>query len=181
MFLLTCILELISERNDVSSYRKHTRLAIGTLVAEGAQKCGKTTVADLNRWASAIRNAFFDAFNENWSIVVFTGEEDSSAWTDSWFEVDLGNSRYSVVGNRYMNSEAASVWADRFNDFFIREFACQQWVPQCKPVADSLYRKYKVKFDREVSVVVVWGGLVGADSIGRSFSHSGHKVWIIAQ
>jgi hypothetical protein len=84
------------------------------------------------------------------------------------------------VGNRYTNSEAASVWADRFNDFFIREFAFQQWVPQCKPVADSLHLKYKDKFERGVSVVVVRGGLAGADIIGKWFSHCGHNVWIIA-
>jgi hypothetical protein len=83
------------------------------------------------------------------------------------------------VGNRYTNSEAASVWADRFNDFFIREFAFQQGVPQCKPVMDSLRLKYKDKFKWEVSVVVVRGGLVGADIIGKSFSHCGVNVCIM--
>jgi hypothetical protein len=62
----------------------------------------------------------------------------------------------------------------------MREFACQQWVPQCEAVADSLNLKYNDKFEREVHVVVVRGGLAGADIIGKSFSHCGHNVWIIA-
>jgi hypothetical protein len=174
------MLELISKRSNLSLFRQHTRQAIGTLVTEGAHNCVVVTVADLNRWASAIRKAFSDAFHEIWSVVVLTGEEDYYTLTHLWFSVNLGGSRYFVWGSKYTNYDAASVWADRFNDFFIREFACQQWVPQCKPVMDSLYLKYKGKFEREVSVFVVRGGLAGADFIGKSFSHCGHNIWIIA-
>jgi hypothetical protein len=177
---MTLMLDLISERTTTSCYRQHTRLAIGTLVGEGAHKCRKATVADLNQWATAIRQAFFVAFNEVWSVVVFTGQEDSSAFTHLWFNVNLGGSRYLVRGSQYTNSDAASVWADRFNDVFIRQFACQQWLPQCKPFADSLHLKYNEKFEREVHIVVVRGGLAGADFIGKSLSHCGHNVWIIA-
>jgi hypothetical protein len=175
------MLELISKRSNLSCFRKHTRVAIGTLVNKGAHKCVTVTVAELNRWASAIRKAFSDAFHEVWSIVAYTGQEDSYTLTQWWFWVNLGGSRYSVVGSKYRNSDAASVWAARFNDFSTREFACQQWVPQCKPVADSLYLKYKGKFEREVGVVVVRGGLAGANFIGKSFSRCGYNVWIIAQ
>jgi hypothetical protein len=171
--------ELISERTNTSSYRQHTRLAIGILMTEGASNCEKATVAELNRWASAIRHAFSDSFDEVWSIVILTGWEDYSVRTHLWFTVHLGGSLYSVKGRKYKYSDAESVWADRFNDFFIREFGCQQWVSQCKPVRESLKLKYKEKFERDVGVVVVRGGLAGADFIGKSFSHCGHNVWII--
>jgi hypothetical protein len=175
------IVDLISERNDVSRWRQHTRLAIGTLVGEGAYKCRKATVADLNQWASAIRQAFFVAFNEVWSVVVLTGQEDRYTFTHLWLDVNLGGSYYSVRGSKYTNSDAASVWADRSNYIFIGEFAWEQWVSQCRKVVDSLRLKYKEKFEREVSVVVVRGGLAGADIVGKSFSHCGHNVWIIAK
>jgi hypothetical protein len=36
--------------------------------------------------------------------------------------------------------------------------------------------KYKDKIEQEVSVVVVRGGFVGADFIGKAFSDCGHNV-----
>jgi hypothetical protein len=71
-------------------------------------------------------------------------------------------------------------WPDKFNAYFIEEFKCQQWVAECKPVRDSLRLKYKEAFGRETCIVVVRGGIVGGDIIGKSFIHCDHSVWVIA-
>jgi hypothetical protein len=175
------MLELISERKDTSDFRQYTRLAIGTLVTECAHKSGTVTADHLCQWASAIRNAFSVVFREVWSVVVVTAGADLSGCVQWWFSVTLGDSRYAVLGSRYVNPDAPSVWSDRFNDLFIREFACQLWGPGCKVIADSLKLKYRNKFERDIYVVVVQGGLAGADFIGKSFSHCGYSVWIIAK
>jgi hypothetical protein len=178
---MTSISELIREREDSSKYRQHTRLALGTLIAEGVTKCEKVTEADLNRWASAIRNAFSNVFDEVWSIVIFTGEADSCWWAHLWFDVHLGGTEYAVVGSKHESSDEASDWAGKFEDFFTKEFACQRWVPECDPIVESLRLKYMDMFGREIHVVVLRGGLAGGDFIGKAFSHSDHNAWIICE
>jgi hypothetical protein len=169
--------ELIREA-DSPARPKYTRQAIGTLVAEKAHDCTNVTAADLSRWATAIRSAFSAAFKETWSVVLFTGQANSASWCHWWCDVRLRRSEYRIRGGKYTNAASPSVWTDRFNDYFMREFACQQWVPECEPVRDFLYTKYKDQFKVNIFVVVVRGGRTGGDIIGKSLSHCGHSIWI---
>jgi hypothetical protein len=159
---------------------QYRRLAIGTLVTEGAIRCANVTTATLNKWATAIRRAFFVAFKETWSIILVTKEQGYDCPGFWWRDVTLGGSTYDIKGVKYKSPGDSSVWNARFRDFFITEFQCQQWVSECEPVAESLTRKYQEKFGKFINVVVVRGCLAGADFIGTSFSHCGHSVWILA-
>jgi hypothetical protein len=168
---MTGVLELMSESETLSTFRQHTRLAIGTLVAEGASKRANVQVDDLNGWGKAIGNAFSAVFKEVWSVVIITGESESSCSVEWCCEVHLGRLHYSIKGSKYANSDSTSVWRIQFNDLFIREFGCQQQVPECEPVRDLVKEKFRDKIGQSIDVVVVRGGRTGGDVIWKLFFH----------
>jgi hypothetical protein len=176
---MTATVRLVQQDDD-EAYQKHTRLTIGTLVEQRAHEYDDPTCDDLNRWAVAIRNAFRDAFNEEWSIVIYTGAEDFCAWSNWWCELELCGLSYSVKGSPYENTAPDTSWTKKFHNFFTVEFECQQWVDKCDPVANSLRMKFNRQFKLDISIVVVRGGVVGGSVVGETFTHSGQSVWIAA-
>jgi hypothetical protein len=182
LFSVTRMVETVRLLNDEDNpeYRKHTRLTIGTLVEQRAHEYEDPQPEDLNRWATIIRETFLEAFNETWSIVLYTGAEDYCAWTNWWCELELCGLAYSIKGSPYENAAPETSWTTTFHDFFTVEFECQQWVAKCEPIGNSLRKKFNREFRLDVSIVVVRGGVIGGDVVGESFNHSGQSVWIAA-
>jgi hypothetical protein len=71
-------------------------------------------------------------------------------------------------------------WSDKFNHYFIKEFGYLQWMTECKSVHPSLELKYKGEFRKAIPIVLTKGGTVGGDIVGKSFSHCGYSLWVIA-
>jgi hypothetical protein len=161
--------------------KKYRRVIVGTLIEEGVHNWAFVTESSLNNLAAFLKEEFRAAFDEVWSFVVFTDESDFQERMHGWWHCTLGDHRYTVAGEKYLGGSDTSSWASKYTDYFTSEFACQQWVPECKPVANSLQLKYDEKFGGRQGVVVVRGGVAGSSIIGSFHSHCGHKVWIMRQ
>jgi hypothetical protein len=171
---------VIEEEGSIFTEQKYQNVIIGILVRQGLHECNTATVSFLNETATALRQAFRETFGEVWSFVICNQCVDHIGWIHGWLYVKLGNDKYRVYGAEYTHFASELEWPDKFNAYFIKEFACQQWVVRCRPVANSVHLKYKEEFGRDICVVVARRGTVGADIIGKSFSHCGHSVWVIA-
>jgi hypothetical protein len=159
---------------------KYKNFIIGTLVIEGVHTAFCVTEELLNKYAKRLRQAFSRVFGEVWSFVIYKDSLECHGLLDGWIQIKLGDRWYFVLGCRYTGVEPDTVWSNRFNTYFNKEFACQQWVIECEPVCTSVSLKYKDQFSMPVNVMVLRGGTVGGDVVGKSFAHSGHSVWVIA-
>jgi hypothetical protein len=159
--------------------KKYIRLILGTLIHEGVHNRTIVTEPSLTKLAVALKETFREVFGGSWSFIVLTGKSDRQGCIDGWFHWAIGGHCYTVAGAKYLSSNATSEWAAKYRDYFIKEFACQQWVPDCDPICTSLKLKYKDQFGDEPIVVVVRGGVAGSSIVGSFHSHSDHKVWII--
>jgi hypothetical protein len=172
---------VIEGEGSMFTEQKYQNIIIGILVRQGLHECNAVTASLLNETATALRQAFRDMFGEVWSFVILNQWSDGHGWTNRWLYVKLGNEKYWVSGVKHTHFASELEWPDKFNAYFIKEFACQEWVVECEPVCTSVQLKYKEKFGREVGVVVARRGKVGADIIGKSFSHCGNRVCVIAE
>jgi hypothetical protein len=171
---------IVSSPFEKFTEQKYQTSIVGTLVLQGLHQCKTVTVELLNQAAKALRQTFRDTFGEVWSFVIFNRWSNYSGWVGGGLTVTLGTEMYHVHGVKYVNSASELQWPDKFNAYFIKEFACQQWVTKCEPIRDSLRLKYKDEFGGDPCIVVVRGGTIGGDVIGKSFFHCGFSVWVIA-
>jgi hypothetical protein len=170
----------VTKYSESPTFTPHVRLAVGVLVIAGAQELSEVTPAQLSGWANDIANAFKAAFNQNWSIVICKDWSSYSGVLTWSCSLELGGSGYFIMGGPYKRSEPASEWAGKLDEYFTSEFASQELPPDATAVKNAVNAKFTEHFGVGLlSILVARDAMVSGVIIGKSFSHSGHSIWII--